>query len=44
MALTPDEIEQFRTDGVVVPRCRLNVDDVADLAASLDAHVAASTR
>ncbi|MFT4988770.1 MAG: ectoine hydroxylase-related dioxygenase (phytanoyl-CoA dioxygenase family) [Acidimicrobiales bacterium] len=44
MVLTPDEIEQFRTDGVVVPRCRLNVDDVADLAASLDAHVAASTR
>lgn len=44
MVLTPDEIEQFGTDGVVVPRCRLNVDDVVDLAASLDAHLAASTR
>jgi ectoine hydroxylase-related dioxygenase (phytanoyl-CoA dioxygenase family) len=44
MVLTLDEIEQFRTDGVVVPRCHLNVDDVADMATSLDAYVSASTR
>ena len=44
MALTPTEIEQFETDGVVVPQCRLGRAAVADLAASLDVHVAASAR
>ncbi|MGH1493803.1 MAG: phytanoyl-CoA dioxygenase family protein [Acidimicrobiales bacterium] len=44
MTLTTDEIERFDRDGVLVPRCRLASEDVADLVASLDAHVAASTR